>query len=223
MKKTNGNELVMRDPALAALLGIDAGSDFGGEFGFGFGDDSAGPTALSGALTHPAVQAALAATAQRPTQQQALNAWHSQNMAKAHGAARSSILNPNEGSDVKVERYTFSVNQTLSLGTAAAIDANNQPDTNFRPQRVTMNAPNYGFATISEIKVANVSVTVGGTNDAYQFNANGVGQHLDMPTLSPSNRARVQGNYTGYVPPGYTQGLSYIFCASFTGPASIVA
>lgn len=222
MKKPNAAQLSMRDPALAALLGVgNVGADFGSDYGFGFGDDI--PHSGSVALLHPAVQAAAAMASTQPTAQQAAAAWHKQNARQIHAATRQSILDPNQGSDVKVERYTFSCNAPLTLGTAAPMDMSNQPDTNFRPQRVTMNAPNYGFATVSEIKVANVSVTVGGTNDAYQFNANGVGQHLDMPTLSPSNRARVAGGYTGYVPPGFTQGSAYLFCASFTGPASIVA
>jgi hypothetical protein len=74
-----------------------------------------------------------------------------------------------------------------------------------------------------EIKVANVSVTVGGTQDAFDYSAIGVEQSLDMPTLSPANRATVLGNYTGFVPPGYVALAAYTFCASFKGPAQIVA
>jgi len=105
----------------------------------------------------------------------------------------------------------------LVLGVAGAINATGQPDTNIRPQRCTMNAPQPGFATIAEIKVANVSVSVGGTQDAFDYSALGVGQSLDMPTLTPANRATVLGNYTGFVPPGYVGGAPYTFCASFKG------
>jgi hypothetical protein len=134
------------------------------------------------------------------------------------------LLEPNKGSAIKVERYTFSVNQALVLGVALGLTTmTGQPDTNIRPQRVTMNAPTPGFCSITELKVANVSVTVGGIADAFQFSAIAVGQTLDMPTLSPANRATVLGAYTGFVPPGFVGGSAYLFTASFTGPASIVA
>ena len=86
-----------------------------------------------------------------------------------------------------------------------------------------MNAPSPGFATITDIKVANVSALVGGIEDAYGFNANAVGQHLDLPTLTPANRLTVSGQYTGLVPTGFTTATAYTFVASFRGPASIVA
>jgi hypothetical protein len=134
------------------------------------------------------------------------------------------ILEPNRGSAIKVERYSFSIDQDITLGTSEDINMTGQPDTTIRPQTVTMNAPTPMFATISNIKVANVSVTVGpGNEDAYNYNANGWGRNLDMPTLSPANRATITGRYTGYVPAGFVGGQEVNFNASFKGPASIVA
>lgn len=225
-------QLAMRDPALAAMLGAIGnesdfgaefgedfngegsyfGAEFGSDYGFGaeFGDDAA--VLANPASAHPA---AVVQSAQNIVAQQRARAAHSQR--------RNMLLEPNSGSSIKVERYTFAINQTLTLGTPVALSMSGQPDTTIRPQRVTMNAPAPGFATISELKVANVSVTVGGTSDAYEYNPLGVGQSLDMPTLSPANRATLLGNYTGYVPPGFVAATSYIFVASFKGPASIVA
>lgn len=212
--RPTSKQLAMRDPALAALLGVHSapGADFGAEFGdeYGvdynpwgaeFGDDPKAP------ITPGQAQAAVAMV-------------RSQQSASAR---RNALLEPNKGSSVKVERYTFSVNQTLTLGTAVALNASNQPDTTIRPQRVTMNAPSSGFCTIDNIKVANVSVTVGGTLDAFQFSPIAVGQHLDMPTLSPSNRASFAGNYSGFTPPGYVAAASYVFAMSLTGPATVIA
>lgn len=203
----NSRVLAMRDSALAALMGVHEGSDFGGEFsgdfGYEFGADA-------GAMATVAPQAVAQLWAQ-----------HAQNTQRT--ANRAMLLEPNKGSAVKVERYAFYLNQNFTMGTAAALSATNQPDTNIRPQRVTMNAPAPGFCSVSDIKVANVSVIVGGTADAFEFNANGVGQHLDMPTLSPANRATVTGAYSGYVPPGYVGGSAYIFSIGLKGPASIVA
>lgn len=211
MKHPSARELAMRDPALAILAGaIDDGTDFGAEFsdyGFEFGDDA------------PAAAMALPA----PTPAQAMQAYQQLHMQKAHTARRASLLEPNKGSAVKVEVYEFNVNQTLTLGTALSFTATNQPDTNIRPKRISMNAPSPGFVTVTELKVANVSVIVGGTSDAWNYNANGVGQHLDLPTLSPANRATIIGSYTAFVPPGFVGGSSYLFCVSMKGPASVIS
>lgn len=229
--RPNAKNLAMRDPALALLVGaIAAGdfgcealadSDFGGEFGsdFDFGDDYG----FEFGDDAPAFSPNQAAMVAGPSRQQVAQLWTQMNQEKAQTERRTLLLEPNKRSRVKVERYTFAVNQELALGTAEALDMSGQPDTNIRPQRVTSNAPAPGFATLNDIKVANVSVGVGGTLDAYQFNANGVGQTLDMPTLSPANRARVTGNYTGFTPTGYTAASAYTMVIAFTGPASIVA
>lgn len=213
--RPNSKSLATRDMALAVLTGAISGSDFGGEYGYDFGDDYGFGYEFG---DEPAPS-----PAPKPTPTAMAQAWAAHTKSQAHTERRAMLIEPNKNSKIKVERYAFSVNQALTLGTAVALSASGQPDTNIRPQRVTMNAPSPGFATISEIKVANVSVTVGGTADAFDFNALGVGQSLDMPTLTPANRATVLGNYTGFVPPGFVGGTAYTFCASFKGPASIVA
>lgn len=231
--RPTSKDLALRDPALAAIMGAvgQPGSDFGGEFGddsygtygFEFGADLGASLGLQGtsALRNMAGVRQSMQLAPPPAQVQQIVAAAAESHAVTQGRRR--MLEPNAGSQVKVERYAFAVNQTLTLGVAVAIDASGQPDTNIRPQRVTINAPSPGFLTISEIKVANVSVTVGGTQDAFDYNALGVGQALDMPTLSPANRARILGNYTGFVPPGFAAAAAFTMCASFKGPATIVA
>ena len=229
--RPNSKNLALRDPALATLMGAivgsDFGSNFGGEFGdeygddgddygFEFGDDYGYDFAADPAPVKVARPLA-------PPPAVAAKLWSKHRRDMSITERRQRLIEPNKGSKVKIERYAFSINQALTLGVAAAINASGQPDTNIRPQRVTMNAPSPGFVTINELKVANVSVTVGGIEDAFGYNANGVGQSLDMPTLSPANRASCLGNYTGFVPPGFVGGASYLFCVSFKGPASIVA
>lgn len=230
MSKPNAKVLALRDPALALLVGaigesdfgIEDESDFGADFEFGddygfeFGDDY-------GAEINQALAAATPAPAIAPSKAAIMQAWSRIQAEKQQTTRRAMLLEPNKNSRIKVERYTFAVNQTLALGTPEALDMDNSPDVNIRPQRVTANAPVPGFATLSDIKVANVSVGVGGTLDAFQFNANGVGQTLDMPTLSPANKARVTGNYTGLTPTGYTAAAAFEMVVSFTGPASVVA
>jgi len=228
----SSKNLALRDPALAALMGAIDGSDFGsdddesfgmGHYGFEFGGFEFGDDYGAEPDHRQFKRPQGGGGAMVPAPQVAAALWAKHVKQTAHTENRQRLIEPNRGSATKVERYQFSVNQALVLGVAAALSASGQPDTNIRPQRVTMNAPAPGFATISEIKVANVSVTVGGTADAFDFGANGVGQSLDMPTLSPANRATVLGNYTGFVPPGYVGGAAYLFCASFKGPATIVA
>jgi hypothetical protein len=235
----------MRDPALFALLGLAAtgsggadfgadyddepynasfgadyfGNDFGNDFGldyFGADAPAAALPAAAGAQLAPAARAAL--MRQDP---QVAAMWAQAQQAHAATSSRDRLLNPNRNSKVKVERYVFALNQNIVLGTEIAVSANNNPDTTIRPQRVTINAPAPGFVTVDEIKVANVSVTVGGTTDAYEYSPLGVGQSLDMPTLTPSNRASILGDYTGFVPTGFTIGATFKLCVSFKGPATV--
>jgi hypothetical protein len=209
----------MRDPALAAALGITPGADFGADYGtdYGFGADYGDPMGADYGFGADAP----AAAAPRPNPAQMMNLWRAHHAMQAKSAQRAHILSPNKGSDVKVGRYSFSVNQSLVIGTAAAITASQSPDTNIRPQRVSMNVPSVGFALISEIKAANVSVLVGGLTDAFDFTPTGVGQSLDMPTITPSNKVTVLGSYTGIIPAPFVAGNPFTFVSSFKGPASV--
>lgn len=223
MRNPNPKTLAMRDPALAALVGAgpvsNAGSDFGGEWDddmgydaeFGDDDDDFGDDDDMG------YDAEFGATANK----RAIRAWQAR---RKRTARRVRQLEPNRGSAVKVERYSFSISQTLTLGTSSAVLLTGQPDTTIRPQRMTVNAPTPGFVTLSEIKVANVSVSVGsGDEDAFNYSPLGQDMSLDMPTLTPANRATLRGTYSGFVPPGFVGAASYILTASFKGPSSIVA
>lgn len=238
----NMNELVARDPALAALMGV-SGTDFGSEpesivgdasfagefddwmdaYDGGFADQMGADFGVSFGDDVPAAPAAAVAAAHGATPQgRAIIAQHVQK--QAHRNSRALLLEPNKYSDLKVERYTFAVNATITaLGTAGSLSGSNSPDVNFRPQRVTANVVSPGMILITDGRVANVSFTVGGNIDAWQWNANAVGQHLDVPTLTPANKASFSGSYTGLVPSPLSGTGSYSFSLSFTGPASIVA
>lgn len=237
--RPNSRQLAMRDPALAAIMGAITGTNFGVEprrggrsvssFGDEYGDDPFGADDVGddyGAEFGDDYGAEFGAAAlARPTPAAAAAAWRAKRAQMAATARRGRILEPNKGSAVKVEKYAFSISQTITLGTAVSFTTlTGQPDTTIRPQRVSMNAPSPMFAFVQEIKVANVSVTIGsGLEDAWNYNALGVGQALDMPTLSPANRATVLGSYSGFVPPGFVGGTSTTFSVTFKGPSSIVA
>jgi hypothetical protein len=211
MKKPNAQMLAGREPALAALLGAhgDFGhedSSFAGEydmgydFGYAFGDDA--PSAAS--LPPAAVQSIVRA--------------HVAGMRKT--AERESLIQPNKGSRVNIEGYEFAVNSTLTLGAAAAFSDSNSPDVNLKTRRITVNAPSVGFASLSDIKVANVSAIVGGNIDAFNYSSLSVGHEMNLPLLTPSNKARVTGNYSG-LPIG---GLAtFPLSTGFSGPATMAA
>lgn len=246
----NSRDLTMRDPAMAALTGAtpasDFGSDdsfesgfaqepsgfaseastFGGEFGFdaisgefgaeGFFGDDVGAEGFFGAD-------AAVASVPKPTEAQALALWRSHHGKMAKQNRRASLLNPNAGLSIKIERYQLNMVQNFVLGVATAINVTKQPDTEIRPQRVLCNAPAPAFALFSELKVANIAVTQGDAADGWFWNANGWGVQMDLPTLSPANRITALGTTTTLIPVGFVAGASFPLTLSFTGPASMAA
>jgi len=199
-------------------FGADFGADFGysdfspvgsdmasSDYGADFGDDDFGAAA-------------------NPTPQQLMQMHKRVVASNRHTARRASLLEPNKGSRIKVERYSFGLSQDIVVGTPVAIAMNGNPSVDMRPQRVTSNAPGPNFVFLSLIQVANVVVTVGqGFEDANDYAAHAVGTMLDLPTLSPQNRATIAGTYDGFIPPAYIEGAASRFCMSFKGWAEIVA
>jgi hypothetical protein len=263
----NAQELVMREPALAMLMGaLPQGDNFGfgddygfgltsaydpslniglpgfgydhygfgmmpGAYGYGFGATPTGPasTPHHPAHMHPALHPAAAHPAAHPSHPahphhaaHAAVRWELANPAST--AARTMLLDPNRDSTVKVERYSFSFSPAANivLGTASNIPTfTQQPSTSIKGQRVVMNAPIAGFVLISTLQIANVNVLVGGTEDAFTYNAGAFGVMLDLPRLDPQNRATSAGAYTGVLPPGFTAGNSFQFIITLQGPATL--
>lgn len=221
-------DMAMRDPALAALLG-KIGSDFGADGGRGdsdFGVDLPGSpfgldiqSGLSNIHPAAALMAQQIAPAGQNPQAHAIVAAHLS--AQQISQSRRRLLSPNEGSTLSVERYGFAISADVTLGTESALSLVGQPDTYFRPQRVQMNSPAPGFATISSGRVANVNFTIGSTTDSWFWNANAVGTMLDLPLMSPAHKATVQGNYTGTVPSPLSGTGTFLFVTQFEGPASV--
>jgi hypothetical protein len=197
-------------------MGGIVGNDFGNEFGFNFGDDDEFGDDDYGddvGFGGPAV---------RPSPQSLAKAWQKQNAARAHHSKRISKLDPNMHSPTKIERYSFSLSQDLVLGTATVLNTNmsGSPDTTFRPQVITVNAPTPGFVYFTGIRMANVNVTVGpGSEDGFNYSAYSWGKSMDMPTLTPANRATVTGASSTFVPPGYVSGNTFTLSVNFKGPS----
>lgn len=136
---------------------------------------------------------------------------------------RQGLLYPNANSLAKIQKYVFAVNQTVVQQTAQAIAATQNPQTQIRPQRVTCNAPQEGWGTLTNIQLANVNVLVGGVVDMFDFSARAMDSQMDLPTLSPANAVQVAGAYSGLLSPGYPAGANYIWALSLKGPSNMVA
>lgn len=229
-KNPTSLQLALRDPAAAAAFGIMPGADVGADFGndwagdVGFGTDMGFGYGAQDGMDAGFGAAAPAHAVPRPTEAQAMQLWHRHHMQAAHTARRESLIDPNKHSTIKIEKYVFPLNLAIVFGTAQnGFSMSSQPDTKIRPIRVTTNAPVPMMILLTEIKVANVSVTVGAGNgeDAFAFNANGQGQEMSLPTLEPSNKATVLGNYGGLTPPGFLLGGAATFVVSFKGPSTM--
>jgi hypothetical protein len=243
----NAQSIAMRDPAMAAAMGLIAASNFGHEampplpyegVAFAPGDEedddddyadfgaSFGATFGAAGHAHPAVHHPHAAVhVPRPTEHQAMALWQKHHMKKARQAHRSALLEPNQGLAKKVERYNMQVSDTFVFGTAKTFTALTvRPTVDFRPQVMFANAPTPMFAFISAVLIANVNAFVGtGEEDAFDYNAMGWGKEMDMPTLTPAIPFTVNARYTGFTPPGFVLGSTNTFSMSVKGWASIVA
>lgn len=199
--RPNSNALALRDAALATALGALAprGADFGVDYGFGadyqFGGDP-------------------------PTAENMARAWQEKQATRG----RLNLLEPNRNSEIKVQKYTFAVGQTITLETVVAISASQSPQTHIRPQRLTSNSPCPGFVRLSSIQVANVGVIVGGDIDSFDVAAQAQDAAFDLPTLSPANAVQVTGDYDDLLPDGgYVTATAFRWRLSFKGPANMVA
>lgn len=228
LRKPTAGDLAMRDPARAALMGalpgVNFGSDtFGGEFSgdpFGafagisgdeysgdpFGDDPFGDDVGA-----------------EPPKAALVAAWKARTAMRRHTVKRKMILQPNAMSQDKIERYSFSLSQTLTIGTAVALAMTNTPSTKIRPQRAVFNAPSVGFCTLDRIEIGNVNSLVGSSEDAFTYGPQSQGVFLDLPTMETSTRASVSGNYTGLAPVPLSAPNLYLFVATFQGPAELTA
>jgi hypothetical protein len=233
--RPNSGQLAMRDPAMAALMGTLPGSDFGQEFGSDFGrahpfageyDEDNFDFGLEAPPPPPMMSNMPVHVPRHPAfhpnnQHYIMEMWDAEQHRTGRRMAREILLDPNAGSSTKVERYSFSLSFPLVLGTPAGIVTTQSPETTIRGQRVIMNAPGPGFVLVSDLKVANLSVIIGDVEDAWVYNANGVGVMLDLPTLEPSNRASFFGTYSGFTPPGYTITMPYTFTVTLQGPSTM--
>lgn len=221
MGRPNSAILAMRDPALAAAVGalpsshygFDGGADFGDEVDLGFGGGFEEEIA-------DMIDVGFGAAAQRGG-----SAVHPKIKRMAqHTHSRSLMLEPNKYSTIKVEGYSFPINPTsgaFTLGTAVGFTGTIQPNAKIRPTTAITNVAWPAFVTLSTIQVANVNAIIGGTDDAASFSFLTMGKYIKLPPLDMSTRGSMSGAYTGFVPPGYTNGASFLFTLTLQGPSAL--
>lgn len=232
------DNLMMRDPAMAALMG-GMGADFGGyevgaDFGYGqddWGDDAGAEYGEDEAgAEFSADFGAARRSPHRPSPQAMARAYAHMQRQNHRRYTRELMLDPNQGSTLKVENYTFAVNivDTISkvspvFGTPGSLTGENTPNTYLRPEIVTINTPIMGLVSYSAISVGNVNGTVGGQGDAFDFSplAPRSGKQ-SYPLLSSSTKVTFAGSWKGFTPAPYNVGDSYDLVMSFKGPATML-
>ena len=238
---TNPNKAILarRDSTTAALMGaVPLGADFGNEYfnpSDRFGDVAAEVAAEFGEEAGQRVHAAMTAAAggqlaraphhgqMGAPYQDMQRAWHHMQRMYERSAERSVLLDPNQNSTVKVEHYELPLAEDIVIGTQHIFTAlSTNPQTEFKPTSLVMNAPCAMFAFITDIKAANVSAHVSTfATDAYNFNSLATRSHVHLPKLLPQNTVSVQGYYSGLTPPGFLGGTTTTFTATFYGPSTM--
>ena len=248
--RPNAQSLAARRPALAALLGQDPSEGtFGGEFGFGldddyeFGDEGQINAAQMGDAGFARHQIATGDTRQIEVNRGAFRNLVGQrnllrtdltvdqrklaHLARLHerreerAAQHQLRLDPNHGQSLKLGGYSFGLSQALTIGLAVGLYMSDSPACTIRTKRVVMNAPQVGFATVSGLSIANVAATIGGSEDAFAYSAQSFSNEVDYPTLPPSQKATMQGTYTGFAPAPLFNGQSFLFSVRFSGCSTI--
>ena len=109
-------------------------------------------------------------------------------------AARLALLNPNQDSDVLVEKYVFSLNpsqfavgHTLEFGVPNGWTAFKNPLVAFRALHLFVNTPCPGLVYVSTIQAANVGAQVGAVGDGFSISK----MDLNLPCLPPQNTMQV--------------------------------
>jgi hypothetical protein len=109
---------------------------------------------------------------------------------------RRRLLDPNAGSDIKIETYQFCLAKKVALGVPCSFKISECPDVPFRITRLVAKVPR-GMFLIEDIRVANICGLIGSAPiDAAALED----LVVDYPTITPANRVMLGVYYTGLVP-----------------------
>lgn len=165
----------------------------------------------------------------KPTPQEAEIAFKRMSERERATHERVALLDPNRNSDIKIERYVFSLNpvqfsqgEGLKWGVLNGWTAFKSPQVPFRAERLVLNVPIRGLVYLNTIQAANINAQIGGIADAYSFNANSQNA-ISLPVLLPQNTMQVAGTWTNVVPSPYRENIEFVLCIDFFGWATIIA
>ena len=122
--------------------------------------------------------------------------------------ARVALLNPNQDSDVLVEKYVFALNPSqfavgsdLEFGVQNGWTAFKNPQVAFRALHLFVNTPCPGLVYICTVQAANVNAAIGAVSDGFSISR----MDLNLPCLPPQNTMQVTGTWTTLVPPPHRE------------------
>ena len=160
-------------------------------------------------------------------------AWDYQHGRKMHTLRRTSLLNPNEHSDVKIEAYVFSLNPSqfsnlagLAWGSANGWTAFRNPQVAFRAERVFINVKIPGLVYVNTLQAANVNAQIGAIADGFTFSPLAMGTKISLPTLPPQNTMQVTGTWSTVIDNPYVSGEgvpNFTLAIDFEGWATVIA
>ncbi len=129
--------------------------------------------------------------------------------------------------DARPLRIPFALNATIKLGTPSKVEARLSMEEVFkdlppdarsvRPQRLTLNVWSPGVLLLHRLELGGVNVLLGNMVDAWWFNANAVGSHIDVMMLARYHEVVLEGEYTGmYAAPIDNNGKDYVLSLGCT-------
>jgi hypothetical protein len=200
------------------------GADFG-DFGYGgFGVDAAPVVQAPGAHPAPPMAHHAPPAPPAPHPHELARVWHEhharqhhEHLMAQHQMHRELLLDPNKYSRLKVERYSFTLIQSFTFGSAADLNTTLQPACKMRPDRIVTNIPIPFMMELDTLQVSNVNVLIGSGEDAWVYNPQAQNVVLQLPTVEPAFRVTLTGFYTGVYPGGYQAGHPFNFRTGLQG------
>ena len=115
----------------------------------------------------------------------------------------------------ETEPHSVALRFPITIGTPALLSARERPcDRYLRGRTVKTNAPQPGFAFVSDLKVGNVDTLCGSYIDAWAMRNM---SDLDLPTMTPGTALVFEGQYSGLVPEGFKKGDKFEFEVTVEG------
>lgn len=119
-------------------------------------------------------------------------------------------------------QYSFGASAGIEIGKPSLIELGDWPGIPIKAERITINCPCVSFLELTDLRLGNESMLLGGTEDAYAYSPeNNIVGGRDMPIIQPFHRVRASMNYTGLCPAPLEKGNKFLVCLRITGRAAL--